>query len=130
MARKAALSARKRIKHADIVRGFATRLRQLRHSRGMSQTELATRAQLHWTYVGRLERGEATPGIDLVARLADALGSSLGKLLPDKAVDPLPLLQKQAKARFELVLGRGNAASLSLLNAFLMMLEESVRRGR
>lgn len=130
MAKRGAAGSRKRIRHADVVRGFAVRLRQLRLTRGLSQSELATRAQLHWTYVGRLERGEATPGLDLVARLAEALGASLGELLPEQAGDPIPFLQKQARAKFELVLGRGNASALGLLNAFLMMMEESGRRGK
>jgi len=130
MAGKSMGNARKRIRHADVVRGFATRLRQLRHSRGMSQSELASRAQVHWTYVGRLERGEATPGLDLVGRLADALNSSLIELLPDQAIDPIVLLQKQARAKFEAIVGLGDASALGFLNAFLMMLEEAGRRGK
>jgi transcriptional regulator with XRE-family HTH domain len=71
-----------RIVHADIVRLFAARLRELRLSRGMTQQQLARQAQVSNTYIGRLEGEEAAPGIDLVARLAAALGCTVHDLLP------------------------------------------------
>ncbi len=43
----------------------------------MSQEELAERARLHWTYVSDLERGRQTPTVDVVNRLARALGVTL-----------------------------------------------------
>ena len=70
------------IRHADIVRAFAARLREVRHSRGLTQAELARRAQVTAAYVGRLESAGAAPGIDLVDRLAGALGTTVPDLLP------------------------------------------------
>ena len=47
----------------EIVRLFAARLREVRHSRGMTQADLARRAHVTTSYVGRLESGGAAPGI-------------------------------------------------------------------
>ena len=46
---------------------------------GISQEELASRAGMHWTYLSDLERGRQTPTLDLLNRLARALGVTLAK---------------------------------------------------
>jgi len=63
---------RKEIDHDEIVRRFGNRLREVRLSMGMTQAELARRADVSVAYVGRLERGRAAPGIDLLARRRSA----------------------------------------------------------
>ncbi|HEU5119193.1 MAG TPA: helix-turn-helix transcriptional regulator, partial [Isosphaeraceae bacterium] len=78
------------IKHEPIVGVFAARLRELRLSRGMTQADLANRAIVTPTYIAKLEAASVAPGIDLVARLAKALGTSISDLLPEEDVpDPL-----------------------------------------
>ncbi|MCC6526761.1 MAG: helix-turn-helix transcriptional regulator [Polyangiaceae bacterium] len=57
------------------------RIRSLRHERGLSQEELADRAELHRTYVGGIERGERNPTVRNLAAMARALGVSLSTLL-------------------------------------------------
>lgn len=91
-----------RIAHAEIVRLFGQRLRELRHSRGMTQAELARRSQVNVVYIGRLEAGRAAPGIDLVEKLAGALGANMSDLLSAAvAPDPLAVLKDQAKSLFK-----------------------------
>ena len=58
------------IEHAEIVQRFASRLREVRSSRGLTQAELARAAQVTASYIWRLESAGAAPGIDLVSRLA------------------------------------------------------------
>ena len=61
---------------------------------GMTQIDLANRAVVTPTYIAKLEGAKVAPGIDLVARLAKALGTSISDLLPEaEPPDPLPLLQ-------------------------------------
>src|SRR5262249_53871716 len=91
-----------RITHAEIVRRFADRLRQVRHSRGMTQAELARTAQVSVAYIGRLESAGAAPGIDLVDRLARALGTTVAELLPGTvSPDTLAVLKDQARRLFD-----------------------------
>src|SRR5258708_35185597 len=74
------------IRHDAIVTAFADKLRQIRRSRGMTQRALARVAHVTESYISRLENGAIAPGIDLVARLARALGTQSGELLPSAEV--------------------------------------------
>jgi transcriptional regulator with XRE-family HTH domain len=122
---------RARIEHAAVVTRFAARLRELRRSRGLTQAELARRADITTSYVGRLEAGGAAPGIDLVDRLAAALGAGLHDLLPTgPAPDPLPALREQARRLFEVLLGAADRETLLMLNPLLARLGESPTRRR
>jgi len=67
---------------------FAHNLRCARASTDLSQEELAFRASLHRTEVGLLERGERTPRIDTLAKLAGALGVEPTTLLAGIRWDP------------------------------------------
>lgn len=49
-------------------------IRQIRHAKGWSQEELASRAGLHSTYIGGIERGERNVGFDNLIKIAIALG--------------------------------------------------------
>jgi len=120
-----------RIQHAAIVRAFAARLRELRHATGMTQSELARRAELTETYISRLERGGAAPGIDLVDRLAKALGAATTDLIPLSApTDRLAVLRQQAQTLFHNISQNGDHETLSLLNQFLAMLSEAMTKKR
>ncbi len=68
---------------------FGKRLRQLRARRGLSQEELANRANLHRTYVSDCERGERNPSLVSIRALAQGLEVHPGELLkdPDDADD-------------------------------------------
>jgi transcriptional regulator with XRE-family HTH domain len=61
--------------------GFAERLRILRTQRNLSQTELGKLVDLHYTHIGRYERGHSRPAADTLNRLAHALGCSTDYLL-------------------------------------------------
>ncbi|MBI6547196.1 helix-turn-helix transcriptional regulator, partial [Xenorhabdus sp. VLS] len=49
-------------------KGFAQRLRELRRQKGLSQSELGKLAELHYTHIGRFERGTSRPGSDTLKR--------------------------------------------------------------
>lgn len=65
----------------ETLEGFAARLRALRKQKNLSQTELGQLAGLHYTHIGRFERGIALPGSDTLRRLADALSVTSDYLL-------------------------------------------------
>ena len=79
---------------AEKLEGFAQRLRELRKQKNLSQTELGELAGLHYTHIGRFERGASRPSGDTLKRLSDALGVSSDYLL-EGATD------EAAKARFQ-----------------------------
>ena len=78
----------------ETLEGFAQRLRELRKNKNLSQTELGQLAGLHYTHIGRFERGTSRPSGDTLKRLADALGVTSDYLLDGAATEA-------AKARFE-----------------------------
>jgi transcriptional regulator with XRE-family HTH domain len=79
---------------ADTTTGFADRLRALRKQKNLSQTELGKLAGLHYTHIGRFERGTSRPSSDTLKRLADALEVSSDYLLDGST-------EEAAKAKFE-----------------------------
>ena len=79
---------------AETLEGFAHRLRELRKNQNLSQTELGQLAGLHYTHIGRFERGTSRPSGDTLKCLADALGVTSDYLLDGAATEA-------AKARFE-----------------------------
>lgn len=60
---------------------LAVEIRSLRESRNLSQEELAFRCGIHRTYVSQLERSLKSPTVDVLERIAAALGESSSKLL-------------------------------------------------
>jgi len=60
---------------------FGKRVRELRLANGLSQEELAERADLHRNYVGGIERGERNLGLVNLVQLAHALSVKPAKLL-------------------------------------------------
>jgi transcriptional regulator with XRE-family HTH domain len=60
---------------------LAVNLRKLRQAKGLSQEELAHRAEIDRTYISALERSVYAAGIDVVDRLARALGVEAADLL-------------------------------------------------
>jgi len=64
--------------------GIADRIRSLRHKRGWTQEELAIRAKTTKVSVSRWERGEASPRLHQLRRLADAFGITLSELSGDR----------------------------------------------
>jgi transcriptional regulator with XRE-family HTH domain len=89
-----AISVTEVLDMADVPDSFPERLRTLRKQKDLSQTELGQLAALHYTHIGRFERGASRPGSDTLKRLADALGVSGDYLLEGAA-------EEAAKARFE-----------------------------
>ncbi|TXK92641.1 transcriptional regulator [Methylococcaceae bacterium CS1] len=53
--------------------GFGKRLRELRHSKGLSQEGLALACELDRTYIGGAERGERNVSLVNIHKIANAL---------------------------------------------------------
>ncbi len=66
---------------SDYRENFRTNLKSFRLKKGLTQTELSTRANYDATYVGKLERAESAPSMDTVVRIGRAMHINPLKLL-------------------------------------------------
>jgi transcriptional regulator with XRE-family HTH domain len=120
-----------RIEPDEVERLFAARLREVRRSRGVTQVELSRRAHVTASYIWRLESGGAAPGIDLVARLARALGTTTHDLMAATAPpDTMAVLRDQARMHFEALLSSADRETPLMLNPLLARLVEASERSR
>jgi transcriptional regulator with XRE-family HTH domain len=74
----------------DVARRFGDNLWRIRRREGLSQEQLAVRASLHRTEVGKLEGGERTCRIDTAIRLGGAMAVHPGELLDGIVWVPAP----------------------------------------
>lgn len=65
------------------------RIRALRQESGLSQEQLAATIGMHRTYIGHVERGEVSPTLETVLRIAKGLDAAGVELLKDLPVDDL-----------------------------------------
>jgi transcriptional regulator with XRE-family HTH domain len=122
---------KKRVRQPAAVQHFAARLRELRRSRGFSQSELAERAVLTPTYITKLEAGLSSPQLDTVDRLATALGVGMTDLLPATApADPTTTLRQQAHRLADALIDAADMESLQMLCPLLARLAEAPARSR
>lgn len=118
------------IRHHEVVGAFGARLRELRLARGLKQRELAKRASTDSAYIGRIERGTTAASIDLVARLAEALAVPISELFPAAEQDAVPLLEEQARRRFDSIMKLGDPATLAMVVPLLSVVDDSLARRR
>lgn len=60
---------------------FGKKLRECREAKNFSQAELARQISSHHSIVGKYERDEVKPTIDVVKKLAEVLDTTVGYLL-------------------------------------------------
>lgn len=114
-----------RIQQAEVVRQFGSRLRELRQARDTTQADLAREAQVALSHLAKLEKGEAAPGLDLLERLAKALGTTITDLLPQPPAEGAGDRREQVKKLFEGVLSKTGPETLGMLEVLLARLAES-----
>jgi transcriptional regulator with XRE-family HTH domain len=56
-----------------VIHRFGKNLRRIRLERGFTQEKLAELADVHWTFVGKVERGEVNLSLRNIARFAIGL---------------------------------------------------------
>ena len=66
---------------SSLRRTFADNVRARRKELGLSQEELADRAQVHRTFIGHIERAETNVSIDNIDRISAALEIPASELL-------------------------------------------------
>ncbi|MHA6485231.1 helix-turn-helix domain-containing protein [Paenibacillus sp. strain BS8-2] len=66
---------------SDIGRQIGENIRLARKSKGLSQEQLALRAEINASYMGQVERGEKNPTIDVLGKIALAMNTPLEELV-------------------------------------------------
>lgn len=79
---------------------FAAKLLRLRRERGWSQPEVGKLIGTSGAIVGRYERGEITPSIEVARKLADAFGVTVDFLVSDREL-PEILKDREMLARWK-----------------------------
>jgi transcriptional regulator with XRE-family HTH domain len=69
-------------KDAELL-ALGARIKRFREQAGLTQEALADAADLHWTYIGQIERGERNLTYKNVLKLARGLGVEAARLMPD-----------------------------------------------
>ncbi|MCM3630022.1 helix-turn-helix domain-containing protein [Paenibacillus glycanilyticus] len=65
----------------EISRNIGENIRAIRKQKGFSQEQLALRAEINGSYMGQVERGEKSPTIDVLSKIAHALQCPLEQLV-------------------------------------------------
>jgi transcriptional regulator with XRE-family HTH domain len=87
---------KKTIKSSDdrsLGNSFGLVLRQLRQNRGLSQEQLGFESGYHRTYISLLERGQKSPSLQTIFKLAEVL-----KVEPSEIIERIQALQSQLKS--------------------------------
>ena len=74
-----AINKRAQIPNAATVGMIGQRIRQLRESCGMTQSELQSRSRVSRSYLSRIEGGQMTPSIGTLEKVSEALGVGLNQ---------------------------------------------------
>ncbi len=63
----------------ETVENIGQRIRQLRESRGMTQSQLQARSRVSRSYLSRIESGQMTPSLGTLEKISEALGVGLNR---------------------------------------------------
>lgn len=112
----------------DTVENIGLRIRQLRESRGMTQSQLQARSRVSRSYLSRIESGQMTPSLGTLEKIAEALGVGLNRffvpestgqtLLEDPFIQGLrPFLRQLEWGQWQSILKRLQAISDHVSNS-------------
>lgn len=68
---------------------YGERLRELRKQRGLSQEEVAFRANITPSYYGQLERGTANPTVSMLEKICAVMDFTISDIFTETNTNPL-----------------------------------------
>lgn len=81
----------------DIREQFGRILREMRIAKGLTQEELAFRAEMSVPYLSDIERGKSAPSLSMLADLALALETHPSELLKGLNLEGAAAVRKRSK---------------------------------
>ncbi|QSQ09547.1 putative HTH-type transcriptional regulator [Koleobacter methoxysyntrophicus] len=104
---------------------IGNRIRQLRIKSGLTQEQLGEKANLHYSYIGQVERGDKVPSLKTLKKITKALNTSLDFLLePEeeyRVKSDRELLKQELVSLFK---NRSNKEMEMILNIIRTILDE------
>ncbi|MGK9147592.1 helix-turn-helix domain-containing protein [Plantibacter flavus] len=76
--------------HSDAATILGERLRTVRNERQLTLEDLGDLAEMHWTNIGKIERGQVHPSVETLVRLSTALDVDPGTLIAGLHADMYP----------------------------------------
>lgn len=70
--------------NSDINKIFGRKIAELRQKQHLSQEELSDRCTIHRTYMGAIERGEKSPTLNTIRKIAEGLNIPIRDLFTDE----------------------------------------------
>lgn len=121
----------------SVIEDIGARVRRLRKARGLSLSEVATRAGLSSGFLSQLERGISAGSIRAVAQIAEALDVSLGDIFHSAAKDRTGFAVTRAEHRKTIEFPEALASKDMLtsvkvepqLNMYILTMEPGGRSG-
>lgn len=106
----------------ETVENIGQRIRQLRESRGMTQSQLQARSRVSRSYLSRIESGQMTPSLGTLEKISEALGVGMNRffvpqsngeaLMEDPFIQGLrPFLRQLDSEQWQSILKRLQAIS-------------------
>src|SRR6201987_5963007 len=71
--------AEEKFANRETVENIGQRIRQLRESRSMTQSQLQSRSKVSRSYLSRIERGQMTPSLGTLEKISEALNVGLNR---------------------------------------------------
>jgi transcriptional regulator with XRE-family HTH domain len=72
----------------ETTRAFGERVRNRRTALGLSQEAAAVRCGIHWTQLGKVERGQRSLRLETILKIADGLDIDAGELVSGLPLPP------------------------------------------
>jgi transcriptional regulator with XRE-family HTH domain len=72
-------AAPEKFPNRETVENIGQRIRQLRESRGMTQSQLQSRSKVSRSYLSRIESGQMTPSLGTLEKISEALNVGLNR---------------------------------------------------
>src|SRR4051812_3809307 len=72
----------------ETTRVFGERVRDRRQALGLSQEAAAVRCGIHWTQLGKVERGQRSLRLETIVKIAEGLDIDAGKLVTGLPLPP------------------------------------------
>lgn len=117
-------------KRVDIIKQFGKRVRDLRQAQKLSQEDLAERADLHYTYIGGVERGERNLSLKNIEKIASALKIDIRELFLSQLVKSADIESNKIISDINYILLSADIHTLRLIKSLTRDIDVWVRKTR